>query len=207
LALGAPQFAVNLLAEPHFTRDPFDNPHYQALPVVALTLALLDGVTRIRKRWPKQAIGLVGAVTVVALFFAITWSALPNGSKRAHFWNEDGDPLRRDKDAAIALVGPDAAVSATYLFVPHLTRRDVVHSFPNPWMKVFYGVENTPLPDPARVQWLAVDTTLLNEDYEAVYVCVIESGSFELLQQSADNTIEVWERVPGRTDDRACQRN
>jgi uncharacterized membrane protein len=207
LALGAPQFAVNLLAEPHFTRDPFDNPHYQALPVVALTLALLDGVTRIRKRWPKQAIGLVGAVTVVALFFAITWSALPNGSKRAHFWNEDGDPLRRDKDAAIALVGPDAAVSATYLFVPHLTRRDVVHSFPNPWMKVFYGVENTPLPDPARVQWLAVDTTLLNEDYEAVYVCVVESGSFELRQQSADNTIEVWERVPGRTDDRACQRN
>jgi hypothetical protein len=57
------------------------------------------------------------------------------------------------------------------------------------------------------VQWLAVDTTLLNEDYEAVYVCVVESGSFELRQQSADNTIEVWERVPGRTDDRACQRN
>src|SRR4029453_7518480 len=40
MALAAPQFAINLLALPKFTRDPFDNPHYQALPIVAITLAL-----------------------------------------------------------------------------------------------------------------------------------------------------------------------
>ena len=207
MALGAPQFAINLLALPNFTRDPVDNPHYQALPVVALTLALLDAVARIRKRWPTKYGGVIGAVALFSVTFAFMWSAIPNGDRRGHFWNEDGDPLRPDKDAAIALVGPDTPVSATYLFVPHLTRREIVYSFPNPWMKVFYGVENTPLPDPARVQWLAVDTTLLNDDFNAVYECIIESGSFELRQQSDDRTIEVWERVPGNTDDRACQRN
>jgi hypothetical protein len=207
LALAAPQFAINLLALPTFTRDPFDNPHYQALPVVALTLALLDALVRVRKRWPARLDNVIGAVAVLALTFAIAWSPIPNGVRRGHYWNEDGDPLRPDKDAAITLIGPDAPVSATYLFVPHLTRREIVYSFPNPWLKVFYGVENTALPDPARVQWLAVDTTLLNDDFDAVYACIIESGSFELRQQSDDRTIEVWERVPGRTDDRVCQRN
>jgi hypothetical protein len=74
-------------------------------------------------------------------------------------------------------------------------------------MKVFYGVEKTELPDPARVQWLAVDTTLLNDDFTAVYECIIESGAFQFRRQSDDRTIEVWERRPGRTDDRACQRD
>ncbi|MEO5837286.1 MAG: DUF2079 domain-containing protein [Acidimicrobiales bacterium] len=207
LALGAPQFAINMLALPTFTRDPFDNPHYQALPVVALTLALLDAVARIRKRWPAYLDVVIGAVAVLAITFAIAWSALSNGVRRVHFWNEDGDVLRPDKDAAMALVGPGDPVSATYLFVPHLTRRDYVYSFPNPWMKVFYGVEKTELLDPARVQWLAVDTTLLNDDFNAVYDCIIESGAFEFRQRSDDRTIEVWERRPGRTDDRACQRD
>ena len=207
MALGAPQFAINLLALPKFTRDPFDNPHYQALPIVALTLALLDAVARVRKWWPAKLDVVIGAVTVVSFLFAIAWSPIPNGVRRVHYWSEDDDALRPDKDAAIALVGPDAAVSATYLFVPHLTRREIVYSFPNPWLKVFYGVDKTALPDPARVQWLAVDTTLLNDEFRLVYVCIIDSGSFELRQQSDDATIEVWERVPGRTDDRACQRS
>jgi hypothetical protein len=73
-------------------------------------------------------------------------------------------------------------------------------------MKIFYGVEKTPLPDPARVEWLAIDTTLLNDEFRIVYACIIDSGSFALRQQSDDHTIEVWQRVPGRTDDRACQR-
>lgn len=206
MMLGAPQFAINLLALPKFTRDPFDNPHYQALPIVALTLALLDALARIRKSWPATLHGVIGAVTVVSLLFAIAWSPIPNGVRREHYWSEDGDVLRRDKDAAVALVGPDAPVSATYLFVPHLTRREIVYSFPNPWMKVFYGVDNTALPDPARVHWLAVDTMLLNDVFRDVYACIIVSGSFELRQQSDDATIEVWERVPGRTDDRSCQR-
>jgi len=207
LALSAPQFAINMLALPTFTRDPFDNPHYQALPVVALTLALLDALARIRKRWPAKLDVVISAVVVLAITFAIAWSAIPNGYRRGHFWNEDGDVLRPDKDATIALVGPDDPVSATYLFVPHLTRRDYVYSFPNPWMKVFYGVEKTELPDPARVKWLAVDTTLLNDDFTAVYECIIESGAFQFRRQSDDRTIEVWERRPGSTDDRACQRS
>ena len=207
LALGAPQFAINLLALPKFTRDPFDNPHYQALPVVALTLALLDGVGRIRKRWRRPSLAVVGGVAVLALVFAVSWSAIPNGDKRVHFWSEDDDPLRRDKDAAIALVGEHAPVSATYLFVPHLTRREYVYSFPNPWMKVFYGVDKTALPDPARVEWLAIDTTLLNDEFRDIYECIIDTGSFELRRQSDDATIEVWQRVPGLTDDRACQRS
>ena len=35
------------------------------------------------------------------------------------------------------------SVSAQYLLVPHLAERDAIYSFPNPWQKVFYGVDKT----------------------------------------------------------------
>jgi uncharacterized membrane protein len=205
MALALPQYTVNLLAEPHFTRDPFDNPHYQALPAVALIVALLDTISKVRKRWRWSPPVVVSGVAVVAVMFAIMWSAIPIGWKRGHFWNPDHDPLRPDKELAIELVGPHDSVSATYLFVPHLTRRDLVYSFPNPWMRIFYGVESTKLPDPYRVQWLAVDKTLLSNDFLDVYNCVLDSGSFELVYQRDDSPIEVWRRLPGHAGDRACQ--
>ena len=205
LALGLPHYAVNLLAEPRFTRDPIDNPHYQALPTLALTLAMLDGVGRLAKRWPRRApVPATALAAVCAVIFCVAWSAAPFGVKRAHFWSADGDPLRHAKQSALAQVGPEDVVSATYLFVPHLTRRELVYSFPNPWRKVFYGVEDTELPDPGLVKILVIETALTG-GYRDVYECVTKSGAFELRQTSTGSEVEVWIRRADRHDDLACQ--
>lgn len=206
LALAAPQAAINLLAEPEFTRDPVDNPHYQALPAVALTLALLDAAARVKRRRPDNIAALVGAVAVCVVAAAIAWSALPNGVKRQHFWSEDGDPLRADRLAALAHVRNQEPTSATYQFVPHLTRRQDIYSFPNPWMKVFYGVENTPLPDPAVVEFLVIDRTLLDETKAELFDCIVTSRSFRRIYVGESGQIEVWQRIADRIADRACQR-
>ena len=60
------------------------------------------------------------------------------------------------------MIPDNASVSATYNFVPHLTHRENVYEFPVPWENVNWGVEGEDLHDPATVEWLAVDRSLLD---------------------------------------------
>lgn len=187
LLVGTPQNLVSLLAEPEFPRDPIDNPHYQALPVVALTLALLEALTRLR-RWRPMALGPVLAVVGASAFAAsAAWGALPFSMRYAHFWSEDGDPRRDAKEQAIAMPDSDDVVSAQYRLVPHLADRKLVYSFPNPWMKVFYGVAGTPRADPARVEWIIWDQSLAFSEAEQQLVdCIVEAGTFDEVMREDD---------------------
>ncbi len=91
-------------------------------------------------------------------------------------------------------------VSADYLVVPHLTHRQRIYTFPNPWRNSNYGIEPSDHGDPAGVRWIVMDTSLLNPDDRALYESIKASGEFRLV--SRRGTIEVLERVrpPGAGD-------
>ena len=209
LVLGLPQVAVSLLSDRDFTRDPLFNPHYQALPVTAIMLGAVEALTRLRRRRTQLVGPAIGAMVAMGLACSVAWGAIPVGVKRAQFWPSGIDPFRRAKLAAVDLVGPTAAVSATYLIVAHLSERRVVYSFPNPWRKVFYGVEETPRPDPFRVQFLLVDLTQLG-DQRSLYDCLLATGNFRVLfgaNQAGANQdgIQVAERKRTTTVSRAAE--
>ena len=105
LTLGLPQNAISLLSDREFTRDPFDNPHYQALPLVALTLALVEGVAFISRRRPSLRSPVLAVVTGSALAASVAWGPLPIGVRYHHYWVADHDPLRHAKELAVALPG------------------------------------------------------------------------------------------------------
>ncbi len=67
-----------------------------------------------------------------------------------------GPHRMRPSTKALRLVPPDAAVSASYNLVPHLTHRTQVYEFPNPWIVTNWGVQGEDPPDPDRVQYLVV---------------------------------------------------
>jgi uncharacterized membrane protein len=237
LLIGVPQAVINVLSDLAFTREWRDNHHYQALPMVAMAIALVEAVGWLDRRstgWlgrasarrrgrsggperPKtgtidsqngRGVRVAGVVTafVVATSFAATvaWGPLPPFTTQfAHYWSADGDPARAAKDRVIELVGPTAPVSAHYLLVPHLTHREVVYSFPNPWRQVFYGVAGTELPDPRGVKVLAMDTNLLDDSTRQLWDCIIGSGAFGVLWESQG--IVYAERIEGRDDDLACR--
>jgi uncharacterized membrane protein len=180
LMIGLPQNMVSLLSDAEFTRDPIDNPHYQALPLVALTMALLESCGLVRRRWPGAIEPVVAVVLAAALATSAAWGSLPFGVRSSHYWSEDGDPLRAAKEHAIELVGPSDVVSAQYRLVPHLAERRLVYSFPNPWRRVYYGVEGTERPDPAVVEWLVFDLTVpFSEGDQQLADCVLGSGTFD----------------------------
>lgn len=56
----------------------------------------------------------------------------------------------------------------------------MVYSFPNPWQQVFYGVEGTPRPDPARVEWIIWDESLpFSEGEQRVVDCILDARTFD----------------------------
>ena len=179
VALGLPQYAINLLAEDPAPRR-FDwAPHYQALPLVALSIALVEAMGLVRRRREVIVVPLCGVVVACGLATTVASGALPVGVKREYFWSEGGDPLRAAKDAAVGMVGPSDGVSASYLLTAHLAQREVAYTFPNPWRKQYYGVEATPRGRPAEVEWLVLDEALVGATEREVLDCVLGSGTFE----------------------------
>jgi hypothetical protein len=205
LLLAAPQALVNLLPDPaiRFTHDPFDNPHYQALPNVALAIGLVEGVARLRRGALGRARAAIGFAAAFALAATAAWGTLPFSVRAERYWPAAGDPTKADRQAAIDLPPDDATVTAQYLLVPHLAEREGIYSFPNPWRRVFYGVEGTPLPDPGVVEYVVMDTTYLGAADLEVWECVRSSGAFRSVLERGP--VVVLERIPGATTDLACQ--
>jgi len=203
LLVGLPQNMVSLLSDAEFTRDPIDNPHYQALPVVALTLALIEGLGWLRRRRAALLDPAVVVVLAFGLACSAAWGSLPFSVRYSHFWSEDGDPLRPAKERAISLPDDDDVVSAQYRLVPHLAERPLVYSFPNPWRQVYYGVEGTPRPDPAVVEWLLFDETVPFTDEDLVLVdCILGAGTFD--EVFRDREIAVYHRNDSEPLDADC---
>lgn len=117
---------------------------------------------------------------------ALPQYALPFGVRWNYYWSEDGDPLRAAKDAAVAMVGPSASVSSHYLFTAHFATRELAYTFPNPWVKQFYGVDSTAAPDPAEVEWVVLDEGVMSDLERDLATCIASSGAFETVLRDGD---------------------
>ena len=199
LLLGAPQAAVNLLSTANFTWDV--RYHYAALPVVALALGMVEGIAAIdrwfrRRRARSSARWVVLAATLAMAFFATrAWGPSPV-SVRYHdgYWPIAATPETPAKSHAVAAIPTGAAVSADYNLVPHLTHRELVYTFPNPWVSSNYGVDGrSEHANPADVEWLAVNTNVLDVNSRSLLDELIARGEFVV--DSYEDDVLVAHRV------------
>ena len=133
---------------------------YSAFVAAGIFLALIEAIGRYRSRALRYL--LVGIVSVCALFSNVAWSTSPLDGKVYHggYWVLDSSPQRRTLDKMVHMVPATAVVSATYSEVPHLSHRDQLYTWPNPWIRSYYGVSETQPPEhPAAVQYLVFDLT------------------------------------------------
>jgi uncharacterized membrane protein len=165
LLLGLPQALINLLSTANFTYDL--RYHYQALPMVALGLAMVEGVARLRRlaerrRWGDSPVRFVVAFACACgLAATVAWGPSPLGVDFHNgYWPLAISADTTARDRMLPLIGSHDGVSADYYTVPHLTHRSIVYTFPNPWENKNYGISPTATGDPAKVQWILVDTTL-----------------------------------------------
>jgi uncharacterized membrane protein len=162
LLLAVPQFFANALTNQSFFYD--IRFHYVAIILAVLALASVEGVARLRP------VGLrrcgVGAVVAAALATSVAWGMSPISTQfDAGYWPLGANPRQAVLDAAVDAVPDDAAVAASYYIVPHLSQREQIYTFPNPWIASNWGVGGVAPEDPghehvpAEVEWLVVDTT------------------------------------------------
>lgn len=160
LLVAVPMLAVNALTTFPYARDYMY--HYSALVVAGVMLATVEGIARLG-RTPAARRFLVGVVAATTFGSTVAWGLSPVSVKfHAGFWAA-ASPRDETRRAALELIPKEASVSAVYLLVPHLTHREHIYNFPEPWKRVDWGVNGEGLPDPARVEWLAVDRQLFGQ--------------------------------------------
>jgi uncharacterized membrane protein len=152
LIAGLPQFTINALTTANFTWD--IRYHYQALPLAALAIAMVEGVARLSRWRPRVGTGAVVFVLATSLAATSAWGPSPIGVRyRTGYWPLAVGPEQVAKENVIAmLAGDKRGVSVDYNFAPHLAHRSVIYTFPNPWVNKNYGISPTALGDPAKVQ-------------------------------------------------------
>jgi uncharacterized membrane protein len=194
LLLAGPALAVNALSSATFTRD--YRYHYSALVVAGLVIAAVDAIATIGRTASARRI-LAGLLAAVALASTVAWGPSPISTKyRSGIWPLGQSRLAAIKRTAIRFPPPDAAVSATYSFVPHLTHRTRIYQFPEPWYAVTWGIGGKGLPDPATVEWLVVDRRTVSSERERQLLDRLLRREFRVRFNRDD--VVVAERVPPR---------
>jgi uncharacterized membrane protein len=189
LAIAVPMLAVDLLTSFPYARDAHF--HYSALVLVGLMIATVEGVARLPTIQARRA--LVGVIFASSLVATIAWGPSPISNEYHNgWWPLHAEPTQAANEAAIREVPANAAVSATYLYVPHLTHRVRVYEFPVPWRNINWGVRGENLDDPANVDWIVVNRQLLDADGQALLETLLQS---EFRVRSERDGIVVAQRI------------
>ncbi len=185
-----PQFFANILTNLNFFWS--IQFHYAAIIVAFVALSSIDGVARL-KSLPVRRFA-VGAVAAAALATSVAWGMSPISTQyRNGYWALYANPRQAEFDAAVDAVPSDAAVSATYNIVPHLSHREQIYTFPNPWFPLNWGVAGVAPDDPdhdhvpAEVDWIVVDRTTHVPDgrEEQLIDSLLESGEFVVVSDES----------------------
>ncbi len=185
LLVAVPQFFANALTNADFFYD--IRFHYAAVILCVLMICTIEGVARFRR------VGLrrfgIGLVVACALATNVAWGISPiSKGYRSGYWPLNGNARQQTLDTAIGLVPRNASVAATYNLVPHLSHREQIYTFPNPWIPANWGVAGCAPHDPNRqhvpagVDWLVleVDTHTPGGREDQLLNALLTDGEFQV---------------------------
>ena len=197
-AIGTPQHVVNSATTVNFTWDL--RWHYAMFPFIGVLLSAVWTVVtllRMPRRWVRMGGWLMLATMLVGVVASHDRGVGP--------WSEAYDmgywPLERTRfDDALRRVldgiGDDEVVSTAYFVVPHVTHREHIYTFPNPWRASNYGIGGVPKPpDPSTVDVVILNRRALNESEGALFDQIAASGEWvREVQTFGDGDLTVLRR-------------
>jgi hypothetical protein len=183
LAVALPTIFVNVVSSFPYTRD--YRFHYSAIVVAGSALATVEAIAWISKR-SKERLATQAALVATVLVAALVASVLLGcGPYSRHYrdgtWPLDPDPRVITKDQAVASVPAQASASVAYNIDTHMTHRAAVYEFPVPWCNINWGVRGENLTDPASVQYLVLDRTIITDPRDKALLSDLLSGEFAVV--------------------------
>jgi uncharacterized membrane protein len=168
LLIAAAAIFVNVMTFFPYTRD--YRYHYSSIVIAGCALATVEAIAWISRRGRRRPAmwALVATVLVAAVVTSIFWGC---ASYSRHYrdgtWPVDHDTRVGVIAEAVRSVPADASASVAYDIDTHMTHREKIYEFPVPWCNVNWGVRGEHLDDPAQVQYLLVDRTLMEDPLDS----------------------------------------
>ena len=200
LLIAGPQLLVNVTSGDGYTHS--IQYHYSSIVVAGVFLATVEGIAV----WGRTDAGrrfLVGLLVAASLAANVAWSPSPIGVKfHSGIWAKP-QPKHSAVNQALGLIPKSASVSATYDIDDHLTHRVLIYEFPNPWITANWGIGDRKKPDPSKVNWLILDTSL-NGAMTPLYNRLIQT-EFRVVF-SRDGIVVAHRVLPGVPNDHSWPR-
>lgn len=164
LLVAAPQMLASVIGSSPYARQ--IRWQYTSVMIAPIIVATIDGARRLwRWRWVRPVVVLgIAASSIIGNVL------LSNSPVSRNDWVWARPTVRTPTLVrAVSLVPDDVSVVATYSLLPHLTHREFVYDWPNPWVPSYWGVDDGHrLPDPSRIEWLVVDRWHVGESERAL---------------------------------------
>ena len=188
--IAAPQLLINSISAHGYTHD--IRYHYNAVVIVGIFLGTVETIAWVGKRWMVVKLVLPIVVLITAVVANIHWSPSPLGDAyNTGIWAQPQEKHRALR-AALDLIPADAAVTASYYIVPHLTHRKLIYEFPNPFRVANWGIAGENGGNPDDVDYLVIDIRHTGNDTELYERLISETGPYQLI--FSDDNIHVAKR-------------
>jgi uncharacterized membrane protein len=166
--------------------------HHVIAIIPFVFISLTAGVSRFKE---KKIIFYMLITVLLASSLASNYYIAPGDSSIKDYqqildrFKDFGNPTPREIHLQVMInkIPPNASVSASYVVVPHLTHRDKIYDFPNPFKSCNWGSGK----DDPPLEY--VDYLLLSKEHIAEYNSIlqplIENKTYQVLIRSVDFTL------------------
>ncbi len=194
LLIGGPQTLVNVVSAHSPTHD--IRYHYSSIVIAAVFISMVEVFGRIVRRGDGWRVAVVALLIVSSVMSNREWSPSPIGRQyRSGIWAQP-QPKHAVLNRALDLVKPSDRVTATYYIVPHLTHRQYIYEFPNPFRVANWGVNGEDPPSRDTSEVLVIDVGLNGSDEPLYQSLVAPDGEFRIVFEQ--DGIVVARRKTGR---------
>ena len=192
LLMALPQLLASVIGASPYART--IRYQYTAVMIAPIVIAAIEGAHRLWRFRIVQRL-LIPWLLVWAYVTNVAWSPSPLSN------NYDGvgagEPTARHRcEAAVELVPDDASVTATYALLPHLSHREQIYDWPNPFVAAYWGNDDEyRLPDPSTIEYLVVDRHHVGPAQQELFADLIDGDPYEVLFDQ-DDVVVAAGRLP-----------
>ncbi len=193
LLMAGPQLLASVIGGSPYAR--MIRYQYTAIMVAPLVIAAIDGARAIgRHRALRVALPIWLVLSSYVTNVMLSPSPLAKPENRS-VW-ATAHPRHDSMRAALAIIPDDAAVTASFQLVPHLTHRRHVYDWPNPFVPSMWGNDDcSTLPPSTIIDYVALDVWHIGDDNQALFEALFRApdAPFEVVLE--DEAVIVGRRV------------
>ncbi len=184
LLMALPQLLASAIGSSPYARS--IRYQYTAVMIAPITIAAIEGGRWLWGRFRVVRVGLIPWLLVWAYVTNVAWSPSPIGTGYDLAWVRE-NPRQASLEAAVESVPDDASVTATYGLLPHLSHREQIYNWPNPFVMSYWGNDDDyRLPDPATIEYVVVDRQQVGATEQQLLADLIDGDPYEILFDQED---------------------